>query len=165
MRYLIYLIFSFILFVFPFCSKAQTNNDSKIEELSQQVDSLTNRIDYLKMSYDVYVLTTDLKLFTQELNSYIKDMTISIYHNGCNRELYRVYSSLYDEYRKNLDQKKKLIEAAQRYCIALMITKNWSEEECEEFTMMFDYAEGCYSQANTTLDGMKTVLDHYHSRI
>lgn len=61
---LIYIVIISIILVFPFDSEAQTNTESKIEELSVKIDSLTHQIDYIKMSYEVYVLNTDLKIFT-----------------------------------------------------------------------------------------------------
>ncbi len=59
---LIYIVIISIILVFPFDSEAQTNTESKIEELSVKIDSLTHQIDYIKMSYEVYVLNTDLKI-------------------------------------------------------------------------------------------------------
>lgn len=64
---LIYIVIISIILVFPFDSEAQTNTESKIEELSVKIDSLTHQIDYIKMSYEVYVLNTDLKIFTQDV--------------------------------------------------------------------------------------------------
>ena len=52
---LIYIVIISIILVFPFDSEAQTNTESKIEELSVKIDSLTHQIDYIKMSYEVYV--------------------------------------------------------------------------------------------------------------
>ncbi|MDE6322828.1 MAG: hypothetical protein K2L85_01765 [Paramuribaculum sp.] len=162
---LLYIVIISVLFVFPFNSEAQTNTESKIEELSVKVDSLTHQIDYFRMSYEMYVLNTDLKLFTQDVNSQIKDMKMNIYHHDCDRDMYRMYSHLYDSYRYNLKSIKGLIESKQQFFIAMVIAKEWSEEELNVLTQSYDMTKGLFLQAELALDMMKNILDIYHKRI
>lgn len=162
---LIYIVISSIILVFPFDSEAQTNTESKIEELSVKIDSLTHQIDYIKMSYEVYVLNTDLKIFTQDVNSQIKDMKMNIYHHDCDRDMYRMYSRMYDAYRDNLESRKELIESKQRLFIVMMISREWSEKELNVLTQSYDMTKGIFHQAELTLDMMKDILDIYHKRI
>ncbi|MBD5201824.1 MAG: hypothetical protein HDS81_00710 [Bacteroidales bacterium] len=165
MKHLIYIVISFIFCVLPFGSKAETNNDVIKEELSLQIDSLTHQIDYIKMSYEAYVLNTDLKIFTHDVNSQIKDMKMNIYHRNCDRDLYRMYSNMYDSYQDNLESTKELIEAKQRLFIAMMIAKIWSEEERNLLFHSYDMTSGLYRQAELTLDMMKDILDVYRKAI
>lgn len=165
MKCLIYIVITTLIFVLPLGTKAETNTDSKIEELSVQVDSLNHQINYLQMSFEAYVLNTDLKIFIQNVKSEIEDMKMRIYHRNCDRDMYGKYNRLYDAFRDNLEATKGLIEVKQRLCHAMMITGEWSEEENSVLTKSFNITKGLYKQAELLLDMMKDYIDLYRKCI
>lgn len=144
---------------------ADVNNVPNIRIGTEKVDSLEHQLDFLKLSYEVYTLNTDLKLFTSDVNSQIKDMKISIYHHDCDRDMYRMYSRMYDAYRENLESTKGLIESKQGLFVAMMISREWSDSELSVLTQSYDMTKGLYHQAELVLDMMKDVLDIYRKRI
>ena len=83
-------------------------------------------------------------------------------HYDGDRDMYRMYSRLYDTYRSNLESMKGLIETKQQLFITMMIAREWSELELDVLTQSYDMTKDLFHQAELTLDFMKEVLDLYY---
>lgn len=160
-----FIAISFLLCLIPFDSKAEINDDSKIEELSLQIDSLTHQVDFLKMSYNAYVMNNDLKILALEVNSRINDMKMNLYHNSCSIELYKMYSRLYDSFKSNLESTKELIESQQGLFIAMLLYREWPTNELDTLNQAYGMTKGLYERAEIILDMMKDLLGLYRQTL
>lgn len=86
-------------------------------------------------------------------------------HYDGDRDMYRMYSRMYDIYRCELESTKELIESKQHLYNAMMITREWSELELEVLTRSYDITKDLFHQAELNLDFMKEVLDIYYQII
>lgn len=139
---------------------------SKVDNLTAQVDSLSHELLYLNLSYEVYTLNTDFEIFKLNIQETISGIRLDISNNKkLDRDFYWSHKRLYNAYKENLDARKRLRNVKQKFFSFKSAANDLTYNEKDNLNDYYSISENLIEQVEILLDTMKELLDIYYDNL
>ena len=150
--------------LFAIQSNAQVQKESPavtIDSLSTKLAELQHNYDFLYCDYKLYQIKTDLNQLSQDIQITNNELTIKICFEQYNRDLYIVYSELYDAKCENYNAFKRQFEVVQELVTIKIITTGFTESKLNVFNAYIKSIESAMEVVEKGLKYYDSLLKIY----
>ena len=100
-----------------------------IDSLSTKLAELQHDYDFLYCDYKLNQINTDLNQLSHDIKIIRNELSIDIYHERYDRDLYTAYSDNYDSYCDLYDMYKRNFESLRKLVAIKILTTGFTEPE------------------------------------
>ena len=125
-----------------------------IECTTTKLAKLQQDYDFLYCDYQLYQIKTNLGQLSQDIQIINNELTIKIYFEQYNRDLYIIYSEDYDARCENYNAFKRQFEVVQELVTIKIITTGFTESELNVFN-------ACIETIESAIEVVELALKYY----
>ena len=133
-----------------------------IDSLSVRLERLQHDFDFLSCDYQLQKLIMDLKDLSHTVGNSSNGVVINVYTNsGYNSRLYNAYLKDYESDNYLFDTLKKQSEVVRMMVFVKLMTKDFSDKECDVLTSSLDVVDKAISAVENALNYYNVAIEAY----